>query len=274
MNELMEIIKPKITIYEEDKQVVRLAMHESTILGPLGAVSGGADILAIAGVWGTLFYCMMQNHGLSITKENAQKICKGIAGGVAKYYVGCKTATTLFNLVPAGGTLLAMFSSSVANIIYTYHFARSVTNSCLTDDVYLDNYEKAKEKIVKNFAFKFTSGEAQEICDIYFNSKYGYAGELMTDVKKVGTAVVNGAKEVSSNVRTKALITKIEIEHSPEMQKIKEKTKDIADYIDDKASNLVDGFIETTFDVVDAAFDVATNVSDRIKNGGMGTKYF
>lgn len=43
------------------------------------------------------------------------------------YYLGCKTATKLFLLIPGAGTLTAMGLSSLQNAIFTYRFAVVLT---------------------------------------------------------------------------------------------------------------------------------------------------
>lgn len=102
---------------------VKLAIAETGFLGPIGAFSSGADVASVAGWWGYLLVQYSKYYGIHLDKETAKKICSTALLGMGGYYLGCKTATKLFHLIPGAGTITAMGISSLQNIIFTYRFA-------------------------------------------------------------------------------------------------------------------------------------------------------
>lgn len=114
-------------IPNELRSDARLAIAETGLLGPIGAFSSVADIASIAGWWGYLLVQYSKHYGYSLEKEMAKKLCSSALIGMGGYYAGCKTATKLFHLIPGAGTLIAMGLSSLANVIFTYRFAVTLT---------------------------------------------------------------------------------------------------------------------------------------------------
>lgn len=110
----------------EYRQMVRTAMLSAGALGPLGAFTTAADVVAIAGVWGTLLMSIAEQEGLTMTKEAAVKVGSGVALGLGGYYSGCKLATKLFLAIPGAGPFIACGCSTLANYILTYYFALAV----------------------------------------------------------------------------------------------------------------------------------------------------
>ena len=106
---------------------VKLAIAETGLLGPIGAFSSVADVASIAGWWGYLLVQYSKHYGVALDKEAAKKICSTALLGMGGYYLGCKTATKLFHMIPGAGTLAAMGISSLQNIIFTYRFAITLT---------------------------------------------------------------------------------------------------------------------------------------------------
>lgn len=111
----------------ELREDVKLAITETGLLGPIGAFSTVADVASIGGWWGYLLVCYAKHYGYKMDKESAKKICVTTLLGMGGYYAGCKAATKFFHLIPGAGTLLAMALSSLANVIFTYRFAVTLT---------------------------------------------------------------------------------------------------------------------------------------------------
>ncbi len=102
---------------------VKLAILETGLLGPIGAFSTVADVASIGGWWGYLLVKYAKYYGMEMDKEAAKKICSTAILGMGGYYLGCKTATRLFHMIPGAGTIAAMGMSALQNIIFTYRFA-------------------------------------------------------------------------------------------------------------------------------------------------------
>lgn len=106
---------------------VKLAIVETGLLGPIGAFSSVADVASITGWWGFLLVQYSKYYGIQLDLEAAKKVCSTALLGMGGYYLGCKTATKLFHLIPGAGTLAAMGISSLQNVIFTYRFAVTLT---------------------------------------------------------------------------------------------------------------------------------------------------
>lgn len=106
---------------------VKLAIMQTGILGPIGAFSTVADVASIGGWWGFLLVKYARHYGVDMDKETAKKICSTAILGMGGYYIGCKTATRLFHLIPGAGTICAMGISALQNMIFTYRFAITLT---------------------------------------------------------------------------------------------------------------------------------------------------
>lgn len=265
MNELTDLIKPDVTIYPIDEPVVQWAMHESTALGPLGAVSGGADIIAIAGVWGTLLWEMSKNHGINLTKEKSGELCKCIAKGAMRYIAGCKAAATLFNLIPGAGTLVAIAGSTIENVIFTYRFARSVTDTMLKEGTNECEWEAKAKKAIGNFAYEFCAADMKEMVDIYFKSD-GYMSDVVDFVKDKtvkGTKIVGEkALNVTGTIYTEYQIAKMEV--SEKAVEIGRKAVDLSTKVisSPEFKNMERKVFEFADDAKDAIVDFANNAGD------------
>ena len=110
-------------INEKYRNDVRKAMLASAALGPIGAFSTAADISSIATIWGALLVDVAKKEGLEMTKSAAVRVCSSVIIGAGGYYAGCKAATKLFNAIPFAGTVVAIGTSCVENIIFTYYFS-------------------------------------------------------------------------------------------------------------------------------------------------------
>ena len=199
----------KIRIYEIDKTDVQWAMHESTLLGPLGAFSGAGDMMAIAGVWATLLWMMAQNHGIKLAKEKSKELCMCIADGVMKYIAGCKAATKLFHLIPGAGTVIAIAGSTLENIVFTYRFARSVTDIMLKEHrINSENWDSKVTKIIDEFAFENWIEDMNEIVRIY-TAPDGYLSDILDETKEkvdeTGLKIVNISSEIITSEKFKAI---------------------------------------------------------------------
>lgn len=106
---------------------VKFAIAEAAALGPIGAFSSVADVASIAGFWGYLLVQYARYYGATLDKVLAERICSTALLGMGGYYLGCKTATKLFHLIPGAGSIMAMGISSMTNIIFTYRFAITLT---------------------------------------------------------------------------------------------------------------------------------------------------
>lgn len=106
---------------------VKFAIAEAAAMGPIGAFSSVADVASIASLWGYLLFQYARYYGAALDKVSAEKICSTALLGMGGYYLGCKTATKLFLLIPGAGFIMAMGISSMTNIIFTYRFAITLT---------------------------------------------------------------------------------------------------------------------------------------------------
>lgn len=146
---------------------VKLAIFETGALGPIGAFSSAVDIASIAGWWGYLLTCYTKHYGYAMDKELAKKICSTALLGMGGYYLGCKTATKLFHLIPGAGTIAAMGISSLQNMIFTYRFAITLTRIFNKGIV---NYDTLADSIKYMFAGTATGIlSVKDIVDLYLN---------------------------------------------------------------------------------------------------------
>ena len=135
-------------------------------LGPLGSLSTVADIASIAGIWGAYLYSVASKEGYHLNKDDAVKICKSALLGMGGYYIGCKTATKIFWMIPGAGWLAAMGISSLTNILFTYRFALTVCAMFKSSYSALEAGELA-ENIKHMFAGNGIADDVREIIDIY-----------------------------------------------------------------------------------------------------------
>ena len=146
----------------------QLALIAAAGVGPLGSFSSVADIASIAGIWGTYLYSVASKEGYDLDKDGAVKICKSALLGMGGYYVGCKTATKIFWLVPFAGWLAAMGVSALTNILFTYRFALTVCTMFDSNNASLEVGELT-ENIKNMFAGNGLADDVREIVDIYKN---------------------------------------------------------------------------------------------------------
>lgn len=155
-------------ILNKYKYNTKVALLASAGCGPLGAFSSVADVAAIATCWGGLMYSMAKDSNFSLDKDAAIDICKSALLGMGGYYIGCKTATKVFLLIPGAGIIAGMGISSVANIIFTYRFALTLSNILESKRGSLD-LENLAESIKAMYGGNGMIEDAKEIWDIWRN---------------------------------------------------------------------------------------------------------
>lgn len=146
---------------------VKLAIFETGALGPIGAFSSTADIASIAGWWGYLLVKYSNYYELPLDKETAKKICSTTLLGMGGYYLGCKTATKLFHLIPGAGTIAAMGISALQNIIFTYRFAVTLTRIFSSGNIDYDTLGDSIKYMFAGTATGFLS--VKDIVNLYLN---------------------------------------------------------------------------------------------------------
>ena len=150
------------------RKATKVALVASAALGPLGALAGPGDVLAIAGVWSACLISVAAKEGCDLDKDTALGICKSVAWGIAGYYAGCKVANYLFLLIPGAGFLMAMGASSVANIIFTYRFVLTLCkvfeNSGSGEQLKID---KIADEIIAVFKGNGIINDIRDIISIY-----------------------------------------------------------------------------------------------------------
>lgn len=150
------------------RENAQIALIAAAGVGPLGSLSSVADIASIAGIWGTYLYSVASSEGYHMDSDSAVNICKAALLGMGGYYVGCKTATRMFWLIPGAGWLAAMGVSSIANILFTYRFALTVCTMFETKGKGLA-VEELAENIKSMFGGNGILDDVKEIVDIYIN---------------------------------------------------------------------------------------------------------
>lgn len=211
--------KRRIKIYEIDKKDIQWAMHESTLTGPLGAFEGIGDTLAITGIWGTLLWIMAQNHNISFTRERSKELCFCIMEGAAQYIAGCKAATRLAHLIPGAGTVIAVVGSTLENVVFTYRFARAVTNILFKQNPDPKSWEASVGNVVDIFALDDWIEDIKDIIAIY-TAPNGYIAE----------EIDKGALEVV-RFSTKIITSK----------KFMEMERKVSDFVSDTSDTVADG---------------------------------
>lgn len=83
------------------------------------------------------------------------------------YYLGCKTATKLFHLIPGAGTIAAMGISSLQNMIFTYRFAITLTRIFNKGIVNYDTLADSIKYMFAGTAIGILS--VKDIVDLYLN---------------------------------------------------------------------------------------------------------
>ncbi|MBQ1257595.1 MAG: hypothetical protein IIX93_10020, partial [Clostridia bacterium] len=100
-------------------------------------------------------------------KEAAKKICSTAILGMGGYYLGCKTATRLFHMIPGAGTIAAMGMSALQNIIFTYRFAITLTRIFSKGNVNRDSLVDAIKCMFAGTGIGLMS--VRDIASLYFN---------------------------------------------------------------------------------------------------------
>lgn len=136
-------------------------------LGPIGALFTAADVAAIAGIWGTYLYFIAKEEGYGMDKDSAINICKSALLGMSGYYVGCKTATKFFLLIPGAGWLVAMGISALTNILFTYRFALTVCTMFETRGRQSLEVGELAENIKRMYAGNGIGDDVRQIIAIY-----------------------------------------------------------------------------------------------------------
>ncbi len=146
---------------------VKLAIVQTGLLGTIGAFSTTADVASIAGWWGFLLVKYAKHYGVEMDREAAKKICSTALLGMGGYYLGCKTATRLFHLIPGAGTIAAMGLSSLQNIIFTYRFAITLTRIFKGGSVNFDTLSDSIKYMFGSTVMGFLS--VKDIVALYMN---------------------------------------------------------------------------------------------------------
>lgn len=83
------------------------------------------------------------------------------------YYVGCKTATKIFLMIPGAGIFMAMGISSVTNILFTYRFALTICS--MFGKKVVNNLELGElaENIKSMYAGNGIASDVRDIVSIY-----------------------------------------------------------------------------------------------------------
>lgn len=115
------------TLPTKYRGITKKALAAAAGCGPLGVLSGAADMAAIAGIWGTYLYSAARMEQVEMSRETAVQICKTVLLGAAGYYAGCTMANRILVFIPCAGPLLGMGVSSLANVLFTYRFALTVS---------------------------------------------------------------------------------------------------------------------------------------------------
>ena len=146
---------------------VKLAILETGLLGPIGAFSTVADVASIGGWWGYLLVKYSKYYGMEMDKEAAKKICSTAILGMGGYYLGCKTATRLFHMIPGAGTIAAMGMSALQNIIFTYRFAVTLSRIFAKGNVNVDTLVDAIKCMFAGTGMGLMS--VKDIAGLYLN---------------------------------------------------------------------------------------------------------
>ena len=155
-------------IPKRHRESTQTALIAAAGTGPLGSLSTAADVASIAGIWGTYLYSVASSEGYSLDNDSAVKICKSALLGLGGYYVGCKTATKIFWMIPGAGWIVAMGVSSLTNVLFTYRFALTVCKIFKKSGDDLEIGELA-ENIKHMFTGNGIANDARDIIDIYIN---------------------------------------------------------------------------------------------------------
>ena len=147
--------------------MMKVAIIAAAAAGPLGSLTGPADMLAVTGIWTTLLISMLNTAGQKISFDNAKMVASAVAAGAVSYYVGCKVASWAFYLIPFAGPAGAVGISTAANILFTYRFGFAVAR--MIDESLIDGQSKdAILEIAKPLFSKVPSmKEMREIKEIY-----------------------------------------------------------------------------------------------------------
>ena len=148
-------------IPEQHRKAARIAIAASAACGPVGAFNSVADIASIAGIWGTCLCSIASKEGWGLDKETAIDVCKSALLGMSAYYVGCKTATRFFLLIPGAGLFAAMGISALTNVVFTYRFVLTVSG------VFAENGSLRLETLSENIKAMFKgNGALNDVKDI------------------------------------------------------------------------------------------------------------
>ncbi len=150
------------------REATRIALIAAAGAGPVGAFFTAADVASIAGIWGACLYSVAENEGCSLDKDTAIGICKSALLGMSAYYVGCKTATKFFLLIPGAGIIAAMGVSSMTNIIFTYRFVLTLCTIFSENKNHL-NLENLEDNIKSMFKGNGALKDIKDIIDIYID---------------------------------------------------------------------------------------------------------
>ncbi len=155
-------------IPQKHRGATKTALRAIAALGPIGAFSSVADIAAIATVWGSCLYSVAAKENCHLDKDTAVGICKSALLGLSGYYVGCKTATKFFWLIPGAGIFMAMGLSTLTNIIFTYRFVLTLCN-IFTEKKNKVNIDNLADNIKAMFKGNGPLNDVKDIVDIFIH---------------------------------------------------------------------------------------------------------
>ena len=147
--------------------MMKVAIAAAAAAGPLGSLTGPADMIAVTGIWTTLLISMMNKAECKISPKNAKTIATAVATGAVSYYVGCKVASWMFYLIPFAGVAGAIGISTAANILFTYRFGLSIASMIEKNIVDCRDKSLLLEIATPLFRKLPSIGELREIKTIY-----------------------------------------------------------------------------------------------------------
>ena len=189
-------------IPEKHRHKARNALLAAACCGPLGPVTAAGDVAAIAGVWGKCLYNVAKDEGRKMDANTAIGICKSVLLGAAGYYVGCKTATKFFLMIPGAGLFAAMGVSSLTNVIFTYRFILALCSVFAERGKNGLEYETLVHNVISLFKGNGIINDGKDIISILLSS-YATGDSIQLalpeNVKSEGDDVKRAEARISIN---------------------------------------------------------------------------
>jgi uncharacterized protein (DUF697 family) len=133
---------------ERHYETIKTGVVAAGVAGPVGAIPGPLDALAIGGIWTIMLVSIAKKSGHQLSEAYVAKFVSIVSAGAVGYYGGCKVAGWLLNLIPGAGTLAAMGVSAVLNIIFTYKFGVTVADIFDRDEFNLNDAATAASAVL------------------------------------------------------------------------------------------------------------------------------